>query len=178
MIPLSFEQTFDRSLLLLSTVGAGSWTITSASTGFPLTAVSATDGFNCSDTSLCLVVLTVISDDRRHRSSSRGETTETVVKALPPSPRLTALQTSGNAERTERYAGPAIQFMFQPSEEEYAMPRPFDIRLAYRGTTRISVQFLLEKLSAVEIRLSDIRRLVWHASKWFAIAALLKISVC
>lgn len=108
MIPLSFEQTFDRSLLLLSAVGAGSWTISSASTVFPLTAVTATDGFNCSDTSLCLAVLTIVSDDHRLLSSFRGETTETVVKALPSRPGLTALQTTGNAKRTERYAGVAL----------------------------------------------------------------------
>jgi len=83
MIPLPFEQNFDRSLL--TTVEADSWTIPSASAVFPLTAAAAASSI---DGCIAVVVaLTIVGDDRLHLSWSREERTETVVKALPSSPR-------------------------------------------------------------------------------------------
>ena len=106
MIPLSFQQNFDLSFL--STMEAGFWTIPSASVVFALKVVPVT-GSIVGHIALP-VILTVVNDDHSHLTCSRGESIETcgqstskVVYSLQPRPRrkLTALQTTTNAQHTE-----------------------------------------------------------------------------
>lgn len=81
MIPIFFERNFDPSLL--STVEACYSNKSFCFRRFSLTATSA--AISIDGNIAVTVVLTIINDDHQHLSCSRGERTETVVKAHPGS---------------------------------------------------------------------------------------------